>query len=411
MIVSASTKRRLGNRPTIAVPARPREGPGNERPDQPVATFQGSVPFGYTPVWAEGDKYQVKGGKPSGRPVRLGIVGLGGVALGKHLPALRRLCHEQGLAVEIVAGAEIDAMLRAACEQRRRFPCYGAAAEMFAHEVVDGVLLLTDPGESRRQAFELAIERGVHVLAEKQILFEGVDRLDEAIARARALVEAAQRRGLIVMTGFVKRFSPPYAQAKELVEAGAIGAPALVAVKMCQGWSRPILLEGQACHLLHVALWIAGPIEGLQALAVNRFHEPAYPFDNVVVNVTYRSGAIGTFYFNSSSPSLKPWERLEIFGERRWLAVEDGVSLTLHDTEEGPSKVWAPVMPHTLFFDEEFSGFTHELRAFVEAVRDGTPPPVTGEDGIEALIVARMIHRAIAERRYVGRDEMEGRAP
>ena len=104
-------------------------------------------------------------------------------------------------------------------------------------------------------------------------------------------------------------------------------------------------------------------------------------------------------------------ERLEIFGERRWLAVEDGVSLTLHDTEEGPCKVWAPVMPHTLFFDEEFSGFTHELRAFVEAVRDGTAPPVTGEDGIEALIVARMIHRAIAERRYVGRDEMEGRAP
>ena len=76
--------------------------------------------------------------------------------------------------------------------------------------------------------------------------------------------------------------------------------------------SRHILLERQARHLLHVALSVAGGIGGLHALGVNRYGKPNYPYDNIVASDAYRSGAIGTFYFNSSSPLLKPCERLEV---------------------------------------------------------------------------------------------------
>lgn len=366
-----------------------------------METAGNSIPFGYTPVWAEKDKYQVKSSANlEQRPIRMGLIGLGGVALGKHVPAIHRL-RETGIAVEIVAGAEIDDGIRVKCERLHGLSCYRDFREMLATEELDAVEVLTDPGESRLQALTEVVDRGLHVFVEKPFLFLGVERLDESIARAREIVNRAHDKGLVVITGFVKHFSPPYMVAKQLIEAGAIGELSLVAIKMCQGWSRHILLEGQACHVLHIALWLAGPIAGVHAFGINRFAEPSYPYDNIVVNVEFDSGAIGTFYFNSSAPSLKPWERIEVFGERKWLAIEDGFSVSLHDTEEGPSKVWAPVMPHTLFFDEEFGGFAGEISALVEAVREGKQPPVTGKDGVDALILASMVHSSIRERRYV----------
>lgn len=365
-----------------------------------------SVPFGYTPKWAGEDKYQVKVLPHKGKkPLRLALIGIGGVALGKHLPAIRRL-RETGEAIEIVAGAEIDAMLRSKVERLHDFPCYSDFRAMLDAHAIDAVEILTDPGESRFQVLQEAVNRGLHIFVEKPFLFEGVDRLGDSIAKAREILARAKAERLVVMTGFAKRFSPPYQVAKNLIDQGAIGPISLIAMKMCQGWSRHILLEGQACHILDLALWIGGPIKGLYAFGVNRFGEANYPYDNIVANVEFESGAIGASYFNSSAPSLKPWERIEVFGERKWLAVEDGVSVQLHDSDTGPSKVWAPVMPHTLFFDEEFGGYVGELRAFADAVRGGHGVAASGDDGVEVLIIAYMIHTSIKERRYVLRSEV-----
>jgi predicted dehydrogenase len=366
-----------------------------------------TVPYGYTPTWAARDKYNIRNEREdASRQVRLALIGLGGVAVGRHLPAVARL-RDTGVAVSVVAGADPDAAVRGNVEHNHGFPCYSGAAELFDKHAVDAALLLTDPGQSRLDTMNEAIRRGVHFFSEKPFLYFGADRVDEAIAKSREVLARARASNLVVTTGFVKRFSPPYQVAQQLIADGAIGEISLIAIKMCQGWSRHILLEGQACHVLHLARWIGGEIKGLQALASNRYGEPNYPHDNIVVNVEFDSGAIGAFYFNSSSPALKPWERVEVFGNRKWLAVEDQLTVTLHDSDEGPSKVWSPVLPTTLFFDEEFSGFTHQLRDFVRAVRGEAPPAVTGEDGVAALRIAQLIHTAARERRYVAYRETE----
>lgn len=362
------------------------------------------IPFGYSATWAEKDKYNVKTPTESRPQIRLALIGLGGIAIAKHLPAIRRL-RDTGVNVAVVAGADPDAGLRDKVQALHNFPCYADAREMLDGNQVDAALALTDPGESRLRVMTDVIDRGIHLFAEKPLLFLGVDRLDESLERARELLDRAAARKLVVATGLVKQFSPPYQVAKALVDEGQLGRLSMIALKMCQGWSRHILLEGQACHILHVCRWIAGEVKGLNALGINRYAEPNYPYDNIVVNVEFESGAIGTFYFNSSSPSLKPWERLEIFGDRKWLSVEDATTVTLHEGDEGPSKTWFPVMPHTLMFDEEFSGFTGELRDFIGAARGEHAPAVSGEDGIAVLLLAHMIHTSIRQRRFVTRAE------
>jgi predicted dehydrogenase len=370
-------------------------------------TAERAIPYGYTPTWAQRDKYNVKNVREdASKEVRLALIGLGGVAVGRHLPAVQRL-QDTGIAVSVVAGADPDPIVRSNVEHNHGFPCYANAVDLFDKHPVDAALLLTDPGQSRLDTMNEAILRGIHFLSKKPFLYFGPDHLSEAIAKSKDVLARAKARNLVVTTGFVKLFSPPYQVAKQLIDDDAIGAISLIAIKLCQGWSRHILLEGQACHVLHLARWIGGEIKGLQALASNRYGEPNYPHDNFVVNVEFESGAIGAFYFNSSAPALKPWERLEVFGNRKWLAVEDQMTVTLHDSDEGPSKVWSPVLPTTLFFDEEFSGFTHQLWNFVQAIRGDAAPAVTGDDGIAALRIAHMIHIAARERRYVSRDEIE----
>lgn len=362
------------------------------------------VPYGYQATWAERDKYDVKGPVETGREIRLALAGLGGIAAAKHLPAIRRL-RDTGVNVRVVAGADPDANVRAKIEHVHGFRCFADAHQMFEANEIDGVLALTDPGESRYSVMEETIERGIHLFAEKPLLFFGVDEMERSIRLARELIGRAEQKKLVMMTGLVKQFSPPYQVAQQLIDQGAIGEVSMLAVKMCQGWSRHILLEGQACHVLHVVRRFGGDLKGLNAFGSNRYGEPNYPYDNITVNVEFESGAIGTFCFNSSSPSLKPWERVEVFGERSWLGIEDAMTVTLHGSDEAPSQTWSPVLPHTLMFDEEFGGFVGELRNFVRSIRGEESPAITGEDGLAVLIIADMIHRSIRERRYVARQE------
>lgn len=359
-----------------------------------------AIPYGYSPTHAERDKYNVKAPTESNAEIKLALIGLGGIAVAKHLPAIRRL-RDTGVNVAVVAGAEVDAALRQKIERVHGFPCYADASRMLDAHQIDGVLALTDPGESRLTILRDAVRRGVHVFTEKPFLYFGPEKLREAIGEAAKIVQVARQKNLVVMTGLVKQFSPPYQVAQSLLNAGEIGDISMIAVKMCQGWSRHILLEGQACHLLHIARRFAGEVKAISSFGVNRFSEPNYPYDNIVVNAEFASGAIGAFYFNSSSPSLKPWERVEVFGERKWLCVEDGTTVTLHSSDEGPSQTWSPVVPHTLLFDEEFGGYVGEIRNFVDSIRQRSAAAITGEDGIAALILADMIHTSIKERRRI----------
>lgn len=362
------------------------------------------VPYGYTKTYAEKDKYDVKKPVEQEREIRIALIGLGGIAIAKHAPAIRRL-KDTGSNIRIAAGADPDTIVRDKVSRNHGFPCFASADELLRQVEVDAVLALTDPGDSRFDVISKAIDRGIHIFTEKPFLYFGADRLREAITKSRALVAAAEKKKLIVMTGLVKQFSPPYQVAQKLISGGEIGDISMIAIKMCQGWSRHILLEGQACHILHIARRFGGEIKRLTAFGVNRFAEPNYPLDNIAVNVEFESGAIGAFCFNSSSPSLKPWERVEVFGERRWLEVDDGATVTLHSPDGEPSKRWAPVMPHTLMFDEEFGGFVGELRNFVAAIRGREPIAISGHDGIAALVLAAMIHASIAENRVVARSE------
>jgi predicted dehydrogenase len=107
-----------------------------------------------------------------------------------------------------------------------------------------------------------------------------------------------------------------------------------------------------------------------------------------LISLVFRSGSIGQVATTSTALSLKPWERVEVYGYKAWLAVEDQYELRLYDSEEGPTKTWRPAMPNTLLFDEEFGGFMGLIENLLQAARGAETPLVTGWDGQRACELA-----------------------
>lgn len=354
--------------------------------------------FGHTPVekaFAGADVYGVgfDERRAAREPVRLGILGGGGVAQSKYLPAAARL-RMTWEPIEVVAVAEPRE------DQGRKIEAvYGArwypdAAALLASEAVDGVVVTT-PDDLHADAASAAIEAGCHVLVEKPIT--------RSLAQAHALCELAERHGKVLMSVAMLRCSPPHRRARALVDAGGIGTPALLSGKFNLGYDYVDLLESGTIHLLDLARFYLGDVRRVHALGVNRHrrHRRRYPVDNVTIALEYADGAVGSLISSSSALSLKPWFRLELYGDGAWLAVEDTHELLVYDSEEGPAKSWRPVFANTLYFDEEFGGYTGMLESFAQAIRGAERPVCTGLDGLRAYELAVATHLSLARRQPV----------
>jgi predicted dehydrogenase len=156
--------------------------------------------------------------------VRVGIIGLGGVAERIHLPACQRV-----VGVEIAGAAEPSKAAREAMASKFDLVrVYESAEALLAAEKPDAVLIGTPP-DSHHALCRLALERGAHVFCEKPFMLT-VEEADEVIALARA-----QRRLMVVNNQY--RYMPIYRRTRERLAAGDFGR--LYAVQCWQQMFHP----------------------------------------------------------------------------------------------------------------------------------------------------------------------------
>jgi len=211
----------------------------------------------------------------------------------------------------------------------------------------------------------------------------------------KELCEYAKKNKLILMTVANKRFSPSYRKAKGFIENGPVKDPALFCGKFNLGYEYVNLFEDGTIHLFDLIRFFMGDVSEVYSVGVNKYKRTKYPIDNAISNFKFISGSVGNIYTSSTSLSLKPWERVEIYGDHNWLAVEDQFKLILYDSEEGPAKSWRPVIPNTLIFDEEFGGFMGLIENFAQAIRGNEKPLATGWDGFKAYELSVASHLSL----------------
>lgn len=197
--------------------------------------------------------------------IRIGIIGAGGIAKSRHIPAL----------LELKLEAEVTAICDVNIEtaEQAAVPFHQPFVTDDYHDVlsrVDAVIICT-PNKFHAEIAIAALNAGVHVVCEKPMAMTAEE--------GQRMVHAADKSGKQLMIAYHYRFMAESQAAKRMIEENEIGGPMVGRVQALRrrkvpGWGVFTNKELQGggslidfgCHFLDLSLWLLGnpaPVEVL----------------------------------------------------------------------------------------------------------------------------------------------------
>lgn len=144
------------------------------------------------------------------KKLKVGIVGLGGIATRVHIPVL--LARDD---VELIAAAEVNDTQRMRSQQRFDIKkVFSSYKEMLENCALDAVYICL-PNQLHLAAVAAALTKGLHVYCEKPVGLSS--------NQLPALVELAESKRLVFMPGYNRRFRTNYMKAREIIRSRLIG--------------------------------------------------------------------------------------------------------------------------------------------------------------------------------------------
>jgi predicted dehydrogenase len=319
-------------------------------------------------------------------PGAVGLIGLGEIGQ-VHAAGIRR----SGTA-RLVAVADTIPELRAPFEAEG-IRGYRDAAELISDAAV-GTVSVCLPHYLHFPVALAAIRAGKHVLVEKP--------LTTSVAEGEQLVDAAAAAGVALGVSHNQLFYTAHAEAKRLIEGGAIGRPVFIRLRLGAGplWGgwrdSPDLAGGglladAGVHRLYVARYLFGPVREVRAiLDVPRQQGETF----AVVILVFESGARGLIEANQHGPPGTFDDEIEITGSDATLRLA-GLESLFVGYRSGPAlsmfrdRQWreVPVRP-----DDWSASVQASVTAFLDAVTAGREPPVTGAAALETVRLLERIY-------------------
>ncbi len=315
-------------------------------------------------------------------PVPVGLIGAGwmgafhGETLARRVPGARLAA----VADPAPGSAErLAASLRGA-------RAYTDTAGLLADPEVEAVVIAS-PAWTHTDLVVAAAGAGKAVFCEKPMALTLADA-DRAVAAAKAA-------GVPLQVGFNRRFAPDFHAAHGVVASGGIGTPELLrSLTRDPGLADPATIKPWTIffetliHDFDTLRWLNPGAEPVEVYAMaDALVWPDWKdrglLDTAVVLIRFDNGAIATAEANFSA--VYGYDvRGEVFGSAG-MVTAGGVrhpNMT-HYRADG---VVSPTVRRNV--DLFHGAYTAELVAFVDAVRAGTAPQVTGADARAALAIA-----------------------
>jgi scyllo-inositol 2-dehydrogenase (NAD+) len=258
---------------------------------------------------------------------------------------------------------------------------------------VDAVVVVS-PTHTHRGVVNAALAAGKPTFCEKPPAISLVDAIDMAAAE--------QRTGMFLQMGFMRRFDPGYAAAKRKIDEGRIGRPVVFkatsrdpfppSLEYADPKSSGGIFVDMGIHDFDLARWFMGEVESVQAVGATLvFPELATvgDRDNVIAMLTFEDGRLGVvdltrngvYGYDITTELLGTEGTIRVGYIRETPILLMTKNTVAHDT-----------VP---YFMERFErAYTLQLENFAENVLHDRPPPITIQDGVEALRVAVAATRA-----------------
>ena len=284
-----------------------------------------------------------------------------------------------------------------------------ASAEI--HDLLDDPLIdavvICSSTDTHAEFIEAAAGAGKHIFCEKPISLDLA-----AIDRALAAVEEA---GVKLQIGFNRRFDANFQRIREAVAGGEIGEPHLLHLVSRDPAPPPIdyvrrsggMFVDMTIHDFDMARFLIGSevleVYAAAAVRVDPAIGAAGDVDTAVVTLRFENGVIGTID-NSRQAVYGYDQRAEVFGSGGSIRTENNHGNTAVVSTAGGVRRDLPLH----FFIERYAqSYIDEMRAFVDAVLDGGPVPVTGGDGRIPVVLGTAARMSSVENRPVCVDEIE----
>jgi len=287
------------------------------------------------------------------------------------------------------------------------------------------------PGWMHAEIAIAALEAGKHVLVEKPL----ANTLAEAELMTAAAAKA-RKRGVQSMIGFNYRRVPALALAKELIAEGRLGTVRHVRAAYLQDWlsnaESPMTwrlrketagsgaLGDIASHAIDQVLYLLGDavteVSGRLHTFVDR-RPAADGLEDVTVDdaawatLTLASGAIASVEVSRVATGQKNSLKLEIYGDKGTILFdlealnelgfldatvpvrEQGFRRILVNEPEHPYlEAWWP-QGHIIGWEHTF---THQIRDFLLAIRDGSQPSPSFEEGLNVQHILAAVEESAA---------------
>jgi myo-inositol 2-dehydrogenase / D-chiro-inositol 1-dehydrogenase len=277
-----------------------------------------------------------------------------------------------------------------------------SAAEIFASETVDAVLIATAT-PTHADYIEMAIAAGKAVLCEKPI--------DLNLARVNACAAKIGNTKIPIQLGFNRRYDPGHSAARTAMLAGDIGDLHQVIITSRDPAIPPRayleaaggLFRDMTIHDFDLARFMLGE-EPTEVFAIGgALIDPALgaalnEVDSAMFILRTASGK--QCHINNSRTAVYGYDqRVELMGSSGMLISDNRKP---HEMRRYGAKSVEASAPYQFFFLERYNeAFMAEIDGFVDCVEKGATPLASFEDGRRALILAEAAYLSMKERRLV----------
>lgn len=338
--------------------------------------------------------------------VRIAVAGAGLIGL-RHLEEIvsHRDCEVAAIADPSPNAAEVAT--------RYGVPLYPSLTACLAAGKPDGVIIATPNGLHVEQGLECVAAR-IPALVEKP--------LAHTLEAGEKLVNAAERAGVPLLVGHMRRHSPIMDEAIRVVRSGRLGklvgvtGSAVFCKPAADGyfdganeWRRrpgggPILIN--MIHEVDALRSLMGEIVSVQAQASNATRGFEVE-DTVAITLRFDGGALGTFLLSDTAASPRSWEQTSqeneayatyddedayvVMGTHGSLAIP---TMRLRSYAREEDRSWFKPFASEIVAVQRADPLALQIAHFADVIRGRAQPLVSGRDGLMNLRVVDAIVRA-----------------
>jgi len=255
-----------------------------------------------------------------------------------------------------------------------------------------GVEALTDYRAlvGRVQCVSVAVPTRVHFQVARDLIEAGVDVLVEKpltvdITEARALVDSAKARKVILQVGHLERFNPAIRKLEGVIKEPKFVECHRLAPFVERGTDVDVVLDLMIHDIDVIASLVRSPVSRVEAVGVPVLTDKP---DIANARINFANGCIANV--TSSRVSVKRERKIRFFQPDAYISIDYDQRRAQIYHKPPPGGGWLDIRAENIEI-KDGDALADEIESFLDCVKARTMPLVGGAEGLRALEIASLI--------------------